>query len=217
MPVCIVAGVGPGVGAAVAAAFAKTGYDVALLARRRTELEAIAASIGPKAHPYACDVSNFDAMSAAIAAATGDLGEADVLVYNAAGWRMQPAIETPPELFLHDVSVSAAGALAAAQAVHPAMKARGRGVMLFTGGGLSLHPELGVSMASLTAGKGALRGLVHVLAKELAPDGIHVGLVTIAGNVARGTAFDPDRIAPIYLDLAAQPPGAWEVERVYRG
>jgi NAD(P)-dependent dehydrogenase (short-subunit alcohol dehydrogenase family) len=92
----------------------------------------------------------------------------------------------------------ATAALACAQAVHPAMKARGQGTMLFTGGGLALRPEYGSAVPSLTAGKSALRGLVHAMAAELAKDGIRAGLITIAGMVEPGTAFDPDRIAESY-------------------
>jgi hypothetical protein len=51
----------------------------------------------------------------------------------------------------------------------------------------------------------------------LKADSIHVGMVTIAGTVARGTPFDPDRIAESYWTLYSQPPGAWTAEIVVDG
>ncbi|WP_426130892.1 hypothetical protein [Pararhizobium sp. PWRC1-1] len=71
-------------------------------------------------------------------------------------------------------------------------------------------------VASHRAGKSALRGLTFAMA-ELVADGIHVAMVTVAGSVAPGTAFDPDHIARHYLDLHQQAAGAWETERHFDG
>jgi NAD(P)-dependent dehydrogenase (short-subunit alcohol dehydrogenase family) len=89
--------------------------------------------------------------------------------------------------------------------------------LLLTGGGLALHPEYGAGVASLVAAKSAVRGLAFALAAEWAPAGVHVATVTVAGTVAPGTAFDPERIAEEFWALHAQPPEAWEVERVFGG
>ena len=97
------------------------------------------------------------------------------------------------------------------------MRAAGRGTLLFTGGGLALYPEYGAGVSSLAAGKAGLRAFAFALAKELAPEGIHVATVTIAGTVKPGTAFDPDRIAEEYWALHAQPADSWSVERVFDG
>jgi NAD(P)-dependent dehydrogenase (short-subunit alcohol dehydrogenase family) len=87
--------------------------------------------------------------------------------------------------------------------------------MLFTGGGLALRPEYGASVPSLAAGKSALRGLVLAMAAELAADGIRAGLITIAGMVQAGTAFDPDRIAELYWQFHAG--AVRSVETVFDG
>jgi NAD(P)-dependent dehydrogenase (short-subunit alcohol dehydrogenase family) len=94
------------------------------------------------------------------------------------------------------------------------MRAKQSGTVLFTGGGLALEPF--VEFASLSIGKAGLRSLALSFAKELAPDGIHVGTVTIAGMIKAGTHFDPDAIAEHFWELHAQPRGAWETERVFR-
>src|SRR5712692_2199203 len=81
-PVCVVAGVGPGNGAAFARRFASGGYAVALLART-TELTGKLASSLPDACAYPCDVTDAGSIARAFDATRRDLGDVDVLVYNA--------------------------------------------------------------------------------------------------------------------------------------
>lgn len=97
------------------------------------------------------------------------------------------------------------------------MKAKGAGIVLYTGGGLALGPEYRVAVASLVAGQSGLRGLGFALHAELKADKIHVGMVTIAGTVTKGTAFDPDRTAESYWTLYSQPEGAWTPEIIFNG
>ncbi len=218
--VAIVAGVGPGVGLAVARRFAREGYDVGLLARSASRLEtfrAELASLGVRAHAVPLDLCQPETVAPAVAEIREALAAPSVLVYNAARWHEAKAIELPPEVFASDLALSVGGALACAQAVYPDMKARGGGSLLFTGGGLALHPEYGAGVASLSAGKAALRNLTFALAKELEPDDVHVGTVTIAGTVAEGTPFDPALIAERFWALHNEPRDAWTVEHVYRG
>jgi len=105
------------------------------------------------------------------------------------------------------------GALIAAQACIPHMREAGQGMILFTGGGLALHPAPAYS--SLAVGKAALRNLTKSLHDELKGDGIHVATVTIAGFVQAGTYFDPAKIAEAYFDLYAQPADSLDWEIVY--
>jgi len=218
--VAIVAGAGPGVGLAVARRFAREGFDVGLLARNASRLEAFRSeieSLGVRSHAVPLDLCQPATVAPAIAEIHDALGAPSVLVYNAARWHEVKAIELSPEIFASDLALSVGGALACAQAVYPELKARGGGTVLFTGGGLALHPEYGAGVASLSAGKAALRNLAFALAKELEPDGIHVGTVTIAGTVAEGTPFDPAHIAERFWALHAEPRDAWTVEHVFRG
>lgn len=219
-PVCVVAGVGPGIGLAVARRFAREGYAVALMARRQPELNAFADAIvteGGSARGYAADLMDADAIAAALARIAADLGDPSVLVYNAGVWREADPMALAPSTFTNDLALCATGALASAQAVHPAMKAAGAGTLLFTGGGLALFPAFGSSVISLVAGKSALRGLVLALAPALAPEGIHVATVTVTGTVAPGTAFDPDLIAERFWAVHAQPRADWIEESVFDG
>lgn len=222
--VAIIAAVGPGMGLAVARRFAREGYAIGLIARDAARLAEHAAELAPHGVPVStapADLCDLASLEAAFDSLHATLGPAAVLIYNGARWHQQPAMTLDPMVFNWDVALSATGALASAQHVYPAMKAAGAGTILFTGGGLALYPEYGAGVASLTAGKSALRGLTYALAKELQADGIHVATVTIAGTiagtVAPRTAFDPDLISEDYWRLHTQAPADWQVEVVFDG
>ena len=215
--VCLVAGVGPGIGSAVAQRFAREGFAIALLARRERELAEHARHLeahGGTALAVPVDLGDAEAVAAAVARAEQALGGVEVAIYNASLWRPADPMTLPIATFQYDLAVSATGALAVAQAVYPGMRARGHGSLLFTGGGLALHPAYGSEVPSLTAGKSALRGLVLAMASRLAADGIHVATITVAGLVARGTELDPALIAEDFWALHSQPRGQWDAELV---
>lgn len=219
-PVAIIAAVGPSMGLAIARRFAREGFALGLIARdpaRLAEHAAELTGIGGPVATAAADLCDLASLKAAFDRLNSELGPAAVLVYNGARWHQVPAMTLDPMVFNADVALSVTGALASAQAVYPAMKAAGAGTILFTGGGLALYPAYGAGVASLTAGKSALRGLTYALAGELAPEGIHVATVTIAGTVAPGTAFDPDLVAEAYWAMHAQAPSDWTVETVFDG
>lgn len=215
-PLAIVAGAGPGIGAAVARAFSAQGYAVALLARRRAALKALAAGL-PDATIWPVDLSDHKAVTSIILSIIAKHGAPAVLHYNAAGWHEVDPLTLDPAVFTADLSLCATGALAAVQAVVPAMQARGAGTLLFTGGGLALYPEYGGDVVSLTAGKAAMRAIVLALAPKLAALGIHAATVTVAGTVAPGTPLDPDKIAAAFMALHKQHREAWQFEVVFDG
>lgn len=220
MPLCIVAAAGHGLGIAIARRFTREGFAVALIARDRGKLDALAAPLvaeGAEVSTQAADMCTPAEVATAFAEIAARHGSADVLVYNGARWHEGPAMELDPADFNSDLALCATGALVCAQHVYPAMRDRGAGTMLFTGGGLALQPEYGAGIASLTAGKSALRGLTFALAGELAPQGIHVATVTVAGTVAPGTPFAPDAIADAYWALHTQSRDSWSIETVFTG
>ncbi|MBP0466517.1 SDR family NAD(P)-dependent oxidoreductase [Roseomonas sp. PWR1] len=207
-PRCSVIGFGPGLGHAIARRFAGEGFAVLGLARDPARHAALAAE---RITLAAADAGDPDSLAAALADGT------DVLVYNAYRATMAAPSEIDPAALVADFRVNVAGALAAVQSVLPRMRAQGRGSLIFTGGGLALDPTGWLPAASLAIGKAGLRSLAQTLHAELAPLGIHAGTVTVAGAVAPGTAFDPDRIAEAFLDLHRDPPGAFRAEIIFRG
>jgi len=82
----LITGASSGIGAALAHQFAAEGADVALLARRRDRLEALAAEIqktGRRAAVIACDVSRNGDLERAAGEARAAFGKIDVVVANA--------------------------------------------------------------------------------------------------------------------------------------
>ena len=209
----VVVGYGPGVGDAVARAFAADGYSLALLARNGDKVAAAATALsgtGIEAAGYAADAGNEASLTAALASARARFGDPEVLVYNAAHWRPGPTLAIGADDLVADFRTCAAGALVAAQAVTPAMMAAGRGSILFTGGGFALYPS--PIAPALSIGKAAIRALAAMLAQELAPAGIRVGTVTIMGTVAPGTSLDPARVAEAFVALHRGRPDAATAE-----
>jgi len=216
--VIFIVGMGPGVSAAVARRFAREGFAVGAVARSADKLALQLAALrgaGVKVAGALADAGDIGSLRGALAGLRAELGEASVLVYNAAGMTYGPLAELGAEQFATDLAVSVVGAFAAAQQVLPAMRARRSGTLLLTGGGFAFEPM--PVLASLGVGKAAIRNLAFSLFADLKDSGIHAATVTICGTVAPGTAFDPDRIADAYWELHAQPVGAFEREVQFRG
>ena len=95
-PVCAVVGVGPGNGAALARRFTAGGYAVALMARSATLSGALAAELDD-ARAYECDVADAASVKDAFSRVRADLGEVDVLVYNAGSGSWGSVEEITPE------------------------------------------------------------------------------------------------------------------------
>jgi NAD(P)-dependent dehydrogenase (short-subunit alcohol dehydrogenase family) len=216
-PLIAVVGAGPGVGLAVARRFAREGYRVALFARRPEALDEYTSELsraGFEAYGFSADAGNEGSLRKAFAECKERLGAPDVLVYNAAVLKQGRASEVNPDDLVADFRINVIGAVIAAQEVIPDMRAKKRGTILLTGGGLALTPF--PSLASLALGKAGIRSLTSSLGGELEPDNIHVATVTICGYVKPGSHFDPDRIADAYWTLHTQEPGKREREIVYR-
>ncbi len=84
----LVTGASRGIGAAIAAAYAEAGADVALLARDAGRLAEVAAAVeahGRRAVVLPCDVTDIEAVQSSVARAIHELGQVDILVNNAGG------------------------------------------------------------------------------------------------------------------------------------
>lgn len=216
-PVCLIVGAGPGIGQAAAVAFAREGYDIALSSRDATKLKALQPAIekaGARTQCYSADAGDEAALRKLIGKVRKDLGDPQVLIYNAAATHTGKPTALTPKNLAADFQVNVAGALICAQEVAPAMKAMGKGTILLTGGGFAYEPA--ANYASLSLGKAALRNLSYSLAQELGGAGIHVATVTVYGFVQSGTHFDPARIAQAYIQLHRQQPGQFQTEFIYK-
>jgi len=209
----LIVGVGPGLGSALARTFADAGHPVALLARDAGRLETYAAQLdspGRPARAYAADAGNPTSLRSALQTAINDLGAPDVLIYNAAVLRADTPTDGDHDGWANALAVDVLGAKLAAETVRPQLR-DGRGSLLFTGGGLALHPS--PEYASLSVGKAALRAYVQALHAELDGTDVHATSVTISGFIGGGEErFDPDVLAQAYLNLHRQPQPEWQPE-----
>jgi short-subunit dehydrogenase len=214
---CIIVGVGPGIGKALAQRFGREGFTIGLVARNAEKMAAIAAELGQAGISAKCqsaDAGDPAKLRAALAALKDEIGTPSVLVYNAAAVTPLVPSALSHDQLLQDFRVGVAGALVAVQAVVPDMRDKARGTILLTGGGFAFEPM--ANLASLGIEKAGLRNLAFSLAGELGPAGIHVATVTIGGMVKPGTFFAPEKIAEEYWRLHADPAMAAEREIVYR-
>jgi len=223
-PVAVVTGVGPGLGASLVRRFAPS-YAVAMLARKPDYLKALARELrqgGATVLALSCDVSHHTQISDAFRAIRKDFGDPEVLLYNAGSGTFGAITEITPEQCEADWRINAFGAFVAAKEVAPAMIARGRGAMLFTGATAGV--KAGPKSVSFGPAKFAMRGLAQSLARDLGPKGIHVAWINVDGSIdipgARGLKrglqdgdfLKPDAIAETYWHLAHQDPSAWTME-----
>jgi short-subunit dehydrogenase len=215
--VCAIVGFGAGVSMGVAKAFGKEGYTLALLARNPAKLLENTQPLkqeGCAVQTFAADAGDEASLIQAFTQIRTQLGDPEVLVYNAAILKQDSVMSLVIADLIQDFKVNLAGAVTAIQQVIPAMQKQKRGTILLTGGGLSLYPN--PQFLSLGIGKAAIRQLAMSLAEELKTDRIHMATVTICGTVAPGTKFDPDKIAQSYMALHKQSPDAWQTELVYQ-
>jgi NAD(P)-dependent dehydrogenase (short-subunit alcohol dehydrogenase family) len=174
--VCLVTGVGPGTGSALARRFAGGGYRVAMLARTRERLAALEKEL-PGARGFACDVGDPAAVAAAVAAVQRDLGHPSVLVHNAVGGTFGSFLDIDPADLERNFRVNTMALLHLARALVPAMVAAGRGAILVTGNTSALRGKAG--FAGFAPTKAAQRILAQAMARDLGPKGIHVAYFVI--------------------------------------
>ncbi|MGB5695765.1 MAG: SDR family NAD(P)-dependent oxidoreductase [Polyangiales bacterium] len=214
-PICVVIGVGPKNGRAFAERFAKEGYAVALLSRSTDYSSGLAQELGGKA--YACDVTDPKSIERAFAQVREDLGDVDVLLYNAGSGQFGTFDNVPDAEFEKGWQINTRGLLQSTRAVVGPMRERGRGAIIVTGATASLRGK--PLTAAFASAKAAQRSLAQSLARQLGPEGIHVALVIVDGGVGsdeqtgeEGTHLRPSDIAETVYHLATQPKSAWSFE-----
>jgi NAD(P)-dependent dehydrogenase (short-subunit alcohol dehydrogenase family) len=214
----LIVGAGSGLSAALARVFARSGQKVALAARSIDDLSSLSEEIGGKA--FACDATRRGDVAKLFAAVESAFGEPDVVVYNASYRTRGPFIELDPAEVEKTLAVTAFGGFLVAHEATRRMVPRHHGAILFTGASASVKGY--AQSAPFAMGKFALRGLAQSMARELAPQGIHVAHFVIDGGIRStrradppdkpDSTLDPDAIAQNYLHVLQQPRSAWTWE-----
>lgn len=177
--VVLITGGASGIGAAFVRAFAAQGARVAFLDIDAQAGEALAhevaktSSIAPLFVP--CDLLDIDALRAALAKVHGSLGDAAVLVNNAANDQRQVLAEVTPAEFDWMIGVNLKHVLFAAQAVVPQMQARGGGSIINMSSVAWMRgaPALPVYAAA----KAAIVGFTNSLGRRFGTDRIRVNAI----------------------------------------
>jgi NAD(P)-dependent dehydrogenase (short-subunit alcohol dehydrogenase family) len=219
--VCVVTGVGPGNGSALARRFAKEGYAVALLARTTQTSGALATAL-PDARAYTCDVTDADSVARTFDAIEKELGPVHTLVYNAGSGIWGNVEQIDAAALEGAFRVNTLGLFLTTKRVLPSMQAKGEGNIVVIGATSSRRGA--ARAAAFAPAKAAQKSLTESMARHLWPQNIHVSLVIIDGVVdlprTRAMLKDkpddffvaPDDLADTAFHLTTQPRSAWSFE-----
>jgi NAD(P)-dependent dehydrogenase (short-subunit alcohol dehydrogenase family) len=177
--VVLITGGASGIGAAFVHAFAAQGARVAFLDIDAAAGEALAREVagacGAAPLFVPCDLLDIDALRAALAKVHATLGDAAVLVNNAANDQRQVLSEVTPEQFDWMIGVNLKHVFFAAQAVVPQMQARGGGSIINMS---SIAWMRGApALPAYAAAKAAIVGFTNSLAKLVGPNRIRVNAI----------------------------------------
>ena len=214
----LIVGAGTGLSASLARLLARDGLRVALAARNSEKLTPLCAETGAKA--FTCEATDPGQVARMFAAVEAVTGTPDVVIYNASARARGPVAELVPAEVDRAIRVSAYGGFLVAREAVQRMLPKKHGAVLFTGASASVK---GYPLsAPFAMGKFALRGLAQSMARELAPQGIHVAHFVIDGAIRNpgrveppdhpDSMLDPDAIAASYLHVLQQPRSAWTWE-----
>lgn len=171
----LVTGASSGLGLACAKALIAEGATVTLVARGAERLEKARASLGPRAHALAADLSTADDIDRMIREAEALMGGIDILVANAGGPPPGSFESTAVEAYPAALQLSLISTVAMCKATVPAMRERGWGrVVAITS--IAVREPIAQLILSNTARAG-LTGFLKTLATEVAADGVTVNSV----------------------------------------
>ena len=177
--VALITGATSAIGGAAARAFAASGYAVALAARRRPQLSALAAAItgdGGAALVLETDVTDPDAVETMVRQTVETFGGLDAAFNNAGGGTPpMPLADLSPDMFERAVRVNLTGTFLSIRAEIVAMLARGGGSIVNMSSTAGLQAVAG--LGPYCAGKHAIIGLSKAAALDYAANHIRINVV----------------------------------------
>jgi 7-alpha-hydroxysteroid dehydrogenase len=177
--VAVVTGGGRGIGRGIALAFAECGADVAVLARRQEDVDAVAGEIrdlGRRAVALSGDVMDFDLIPEVLDRVIGELGRLDIMVNNAGGnldRKMHPLPKIALDKWDEQIDLNMKTKFWGAQQAALRMKDSGRIINIVSMAAHRASPGFG---AYSTANLGVI-SMTRTLAVELAPKQITVNCI----------------------------------------
>jgi len=217
--VILVVGAGPGLGASIARRFQREGFGVAVASRSSEKIAKVAAGV-PGAKGYAADATDEASVKGLFDQVTADLGQPDVVVFNASGRVRKSVLDIESDEFIAAWMAACHGGFLVGREAARRMVPAGDGTILFTGATASVRSY--ANSAGFAVGKFGLRALSFSMARELGPKGVHVAHVIVDGGIRAGHRPDdpdqpdrwlePDAIAENYWHLHSQHRSSWSVE-----
>ena len=225
----IVIGAGDALGGAIARRFARGGL-IAVPSRRKTkplgELVAEIEANGGQAEGIPCDARDEQAVIGLFDRVEEEIGPVEAFVFNTGAQHRSSILDMTSKIYRQVwESAAFAGFLTGREAARR-MVVRGRGTIIFTGATASMRG--GANFASFAGAKHALRALAQSMARELGPEGVHVGHIIVDGMIdseavrskfpdaadalPEGGMLNADHIADAYWAMHAQPRDAWTFE-----
>ena len=227
----VVVGVGAslGLGAALCRRFAREGLQVFPAGRTAERLEAVAAEIvaaGGAATPVVADTTCEADVARLMDTAVKEAGSVDLVAYNAGNMRMGNLVDMEADFFEDTWRVTCLGGFLVGREAARRMLSQRSGSILFTGATASIRAR--PPFTAFASAKAALRSLAFGLARELGPQGIHVGHVVVDGvihgdmvlgrmpqmleRLGEDGMLDVDAIADAFWALHVQHETAWTLE-----
>jgi len=226
-------GAGDYIGSAIARRFTQGGYTIFAGRRSADKLSVLKQQIeseGGTCVTRGLDARKEDDITAFLAEAEAH-APLEVCIFNVGANVQFPLLDTTERVFRKVWEMACYGGFLTGREAARLMLPRGQGTILFTGATASLRGGAGYS--AFASAKFALRAVAQSMARELGPQGIHVGhLIIDAGvdtafvrerikaaggetalaNLPPDTLMDPQSVANAYWMLHSQTRDGWTFE-----
>jgi len=218
----LITGASSGIGRETAIAFAKAGFNLVLVSRTYSKLEALAAELAPlgvEVKSYAIDLSQIDTLQASLQDLINDCGPITVLVNNAGMGYTGSLADMPLADWQHLMNLNVTSVFLTMQAFLPSMRAQQRGTIVNVAS-IAAHNAF-PTWGAYSASKAAVISLSRILAAEESEHGIRVMVVspgavntplwdteTVQADFARSQMLTPDVVAQAILNAVQIPDSA---------
>ncbi|MEX3842621.1 SDR family oxidoreductase [Paraburkholderia sp. BR10882] len=225
----LVIGAGDATGGAIARRFAREGYIACVTRRNADKLAPLVAQIeaeGGEAHAFGSDARKEEDMIALFSEIETRIAPIEVAIFNIGANVRFGITETTARVYQKVWEMACFAGFLMGREAAKVMLPRERGSIFFTGATASLRGREG--FAAFASAKHALRALAQSMARELGPQGIHVGQIIVDGAIdtefirenfperyklkERDGILNPEHIADAYWTLHQQPRDAWTHE-----
>ncbi len=206
----LVTGAGRGIGRSIALRLAQEGFEVALLARTESELDAVQREIeglGARAMAIHADVGSSPSVAAGVSRALAAFdGKLDMLVNNAGVFEILPFWEGGSDLWERSFQVNLMGAMRVTKAALPGLRSSDKAHVFNMASTAARQGYAGSSV--YCAMKAGLMGFSNGLREDLRPEGIRVSTIYpgttdtaifdhVPGEWDRSTMNQPEDVAEV--------------------